>query len=70
MAQMGAALAVIALCIMVPPLELLPFAAVIPMLAIAIIGLAVMVRDGVLMLVGLGAAVAALIGGLYMLISM
>jgi len=69
-AQMVGALAVIVLCIMVPPLEFLPFTAVIPMLAIAIIGLAVTVRDGVLMLVGLAAAVAALIGGLYMLISM
>lgn len=69
-AQRVGAVAVVALCIMVPPLEFLPFAAVIPMLAIAIIGLAVTARDGVLMLVGLGAALSALIGGLYMLISM
>lgn len=44
------ALAIIALCCTVPPLELVPFASSIPMLAIAILGLALTVRDGALVL--------------------
>lgn len=54
-----AALVVILLCLAVPPLEFLPFASAGPMLAIVFIGLALLVRDGVLLLVsvtlGLGA---------------
>jgi hypothetical protein len=46
-----AAVAVLALCATVPPLELLPFASTAPMLAIAAFGLALLVRDGVLMIV-------------------
>lgn len=44
------ALAILALCCTVPPLELVPFASSIPMLAIAILGLALTVRDGALVL--------------------
>ncbi|MFW2351508.1 exopolysaccharide biosynthesis protein [Qipengyuania sp.] len=44
------ALAILALCCTVPPLEFLPFASSIPMLAIAILGLALTVRDGALVL--------------------
>lgn len=46
-----AALACIALACMVPPLELFPFASSAPMAAIALIGLALLVRDGALMVV-------------------
>ncbi|MEX0341763.1 MAG: exopolysaccharide biosynthesis protein [Erythrobacter sp.] len=46
----GVALAIIALCCTVPPLEFLPFASSIPMLAIAVLGLALTVRDGALVL--------------------
>ena len=46
-----AALMVLALCAAVPPLEVVPFASSVPMLAIAAFGLALMVRDGLLMLV-------------------
>ena len=46
-----AALACIALACMVPPLEMIPFAASAPMGAIALIGLALLVRDGALMVV-------------------
>ncbi len=46
-----AALACIALACMVPPLELFPFASSVPMGAIALIGLALLVRDGALMIV-------------------
>lgn len=45
-----AAAAIILLCCAVPPLELLPFASSVPMTAIAAFGLALMVRDGLLML--------------------
>ncbi len=45
-----AALACIALACMVPPLELFPFASSVPMGAIALIGLALLVRDGALMI--------------------
>jgi len=45
-----AGVVVIALCCTVPPLELLPFASTLPMLAIVMIGLALTVRDGALLL--------------------
>ena len=44
------AVVIIALCCTVPPLEFLPFASTIPMLAIAVLGLALTVRDGALLL--------------------
>lgn len=52
---------VMLLCFAVPPLELLPFATTAPMVAILAFGLALMVRDGVLMIAAFvlsGAAVA------------
>lgn len=51
---------VILLCLTVPFLEVLPFASSIPMLAIAMFGLAALVRDGVLMLVALTASLGAM----------
>lgn len=57
------ALAVIALAITVPPLELVPFASAGPMLVIALMGLALIVRDGLLMLLSMGAAIAVVITG-------
>lgn len=48
------------MCVLIVPLELLPFAVALPMGAIAAFGLALTVRDGVLMLVSLaGAGLAA-----------
>ena len=41
---------IIALCFTVPPLEFLPFASSLPMLAIAVLGMALTVRDGALVL--------------------
>lgn len=61
--QRVAAVFVIILCCTVPPLELLPFASSVPMLAIAAFGLAVLVRDGLLMLMAGGLSVAALTAG-------
>ena len=65
-----AAFFVMALCLTVPFLELVPFASTAPMAAIALVGLAITVRDGALMLaalttavVGLGVAVSISFGG-------
>ena len=44
-----AALCIILLCLTVPPLEWLPLAASVPMVAIAAFGVALTVRDGLLM---------------------
>lgn len=60
-----AAIAILVLCATVPPLEMLPFASSGPMIAIAAIGLALVVRDGLVMLLALALAVAALGGGTY-----
>jgi hypothetical protein len=61
-----AAVAIIALACTVPPLELLPFASTAPMLAIFAFGLALLVRDGVLMIVASVLALAAVGIGLGM----
>lgn len=56
---------VILLTLTVPPLEILPFATTAPMLAILAFGLALMVRDGALMIAAFlltGAALAAGVG--------
>lgn len=45
-----AAVVIILLCLLVPPLELVPLATTGPMAAIAAFGLAVLVRDGALMI--------------------
>lgn len=63
--QKLAAVMIIILCITVPPLELLPFASSAPMLTIAAFGLALTVRDGLLMLIALIMSVAALTFGTY-----
>lgn len=55
-----AGMAIIALCLTVPPLELIPFASTAPMAAIAMFGLALTVRDGLLMLVATAASFLAL----------
>lgn len=57
-----AAVVVILLCLTVPPLELLPFASTGPMVAIAAFGLALTMRDGLLM--ALGFVLSALAVGL------
>jgi hypothetical protein len=66
--QRVAACVVIAHCATVPLLEFIPFASSIPMLSIALVGLAMTARDGVLMLVALIWAVCALIVAPYLLI--
>ncbi|WP_128891169.1 exopolysaccharide biosynthesis protein [Erythrobacter sp. HKB08] len=56
------ALIIIALCAMVPPLEVVPFASSAPMMAIAAFGLALLMRDGLLTLI----AGALSIGSIYL----
>ncbi|MBU2957906.1 exopolysaccharide biosynthesis protein [Paracoccus sp. 1_MG-2023] len=61
-ARKAACVVILALLLAVPPLELLPFAAAGPMLVVAVFGLALLYRDGLLMVLGfLG---AALVGGM------
>ena len=58
--QRAAALVVLVLCCTIPVLELVPFASSVPMLAIAALGLAMLVRDGRVMV---AAALILLLGG-------
>ncbi|MCP1170238.1 exopolysaccharide biosynthesis protein [Limimaricola litoreus] len=55
-----AGIAVLILCLTVPPLELVPFASTAPMAAIAAFGLAMTLRDGVLMALGFVLSLVAL----------
>ena len=54
---------IVVLCCFVPVLELVPFAAAGPFLAIALLSLAMLVRDGLVMLVGGALAIGALFYG-------
>lgn len=56
---------IVVLCLALPVLELVPFAAAAPFLAVAILSLAMMVRDGLVLLIGGAVAVAALAYGVY-----
>ncbi|MHA6318209.1 exopolysaccharide biosynthesis protein [Altererythrobacter sp. CAU 1778] len=51
--QKVAAIVILLLCLSVPPLEFLPFASSVPMLAVATIGLSLLLRDGLLMLIAM-----------------
>jgi hypothetical protein len=62
-----ATVVIVVLCCTVPPLEFIPFASSAPMLAIAAFGLAITARDGVLMLIALTLAGAALGAGGFLL---
>lgn len=53
----------ILLAVLVPPLEVVPFASAAPMAAILLFGLAITVQDGLLMAVAFVVAVAALLVG-------
>lgn len=56
---------IVVLCLALPVLELVPFAAAAPFLAIAILSLAMMVRDGLVLLIGSAVAAVALGYGVY-----
>ena len=57
-----AALAVLGLCLIVPPLELVPFASTLPMATVAAFGIAMLMLDGRLMALAWLASAAALGG--------
>ncbi len=59
--RVAAALCLVFACLL-PPLEVVPFAALIPFAAIALLGLALTLQDGILMLVAFAASGAALYG--------
>lgn len=65
----AAAIGCILMAMCVPPLELLPLATTAPMLAIAAFGLALTVRDGVLMIAASALAVAAVAIGTGLLLN-
>jgi hypothetical protein len=65
----AAAGAVILLACAVPPLELLPFATTAPMLAILLFGIALLVRDGLLMIVACLATVGVFALGVSLMLS-
>jgi hypothetical protein len=56
-----AAALVIVICLTVPPLDLVPFGGSGAMIAIAVFGLAILVRDGVLMFVALALGAGAMV---------
>lgn len=57
-----AAVAIVTICLTVPPLELIPFASSLPMSAIITFGIGILFQDGRLMALGWAVWVAALIG--------
>jgi hypothetical protein len=59
------AVLIVVLCVALPVLEVVPFAAAAPFLAIAMLSLALMVRDGLVLLIGVAAGLAALAYGVY-----
>jgi len=63
-----AGIVILMLCIAVAPLELLPWASAGPMLAIAIISLGLMVRDGLVMLIAYIIAGLSATGALYWIV--
>ena len=56
---------IVVLCVALPVLEIVPFAAAAPLLAIAMLSLAMMVRDGLVLLIGGAVALGALGYGVY-----
>lgn len=56
---------IVVLCLALPVLELVPFGAAAPFIAIAILSLAMMVRDGLVLLIGGAVALAAFGYGVY-----
>ena len=65
----AACLVILCLLLTVPPLEFVPFATSGPMIVIATFGLALLFRDGLLMLLGFLGAGAAIVGGLWALLA-
>ena len=67
--QRGAMLVVLVLCALVPPLELVPFAAGMPMAPVLLFGLALLFGDGLLMAAAFVTSLAALGGAGWFLVA-
>lgn len=65
----AACIVILCLLLIVPPLEVIPFATTGPMIVIAVFGLGLLYCDGLLMLVGFIGAAFAFVGGLWGLFS-
>lgn len=65
--QRAAATVCFALCLTVPPLEIVPFASSAPMAAVALFGLAITLRDGLVMALAFTAAGGAFAFGAWLL---
>ncbi|WP_375257571.1 exopolysaccharide biosynthesis protein [Citreimonas sp.] len=65
----AACIVILLLLLTVPPLELIPFATSGPMIVIAIFGLGLLYRDGLLMLLGFAGAAIAIAGGAWGLLA-
>ncbi|MBP0485059.1 exopolysaccharide biosynthesis protein [Sagittula salina] len=61
----AAGIVILGLLLTVPPLELVPFATTGPMVVIALFGLGMLYRDGLVMLSGFAGALLAVLGGLW-----
>ncbi|MSU89979.1 exopolysaccharide biosynthesis protein [Rhodobacteraceae bacterium 2CG4] len=66
-ARRAAGIVILGLLLTVPPLELVPFATSGPMIVVAVFGLGLLYRDGLLMLLGFVGAAIAVGGGLWAL---
>lgn len=64
-ARRVAGIVILCLLLAVPPLEFVPFATSGPMIVISIFGLAILFRDGLLMVIGFCGAVVALGAGVW-----
>ncbi|EAR52749.1 hypothetical protein OG2516_00944 [Oceanicola granulosus HTCC2516] len=64
-ARKAAAIVILGLLLIVPPLEVVPFATSGPMIVIAVFGLGLLYRDGLLMLLGFIGSVAAVGAGIW-----
>ncbi|RYH04586.1 exopolysaccharide biosynthesis protein [Salipiger sp. IMCC34102] len=60
----AACVVILCLLVTVPPLELVPFATTVPMVVIAVFGLGLLYRDGLLLLLGFIGAAGALVAGI------
>ncbi|MGK7753365.1 MULTISPECIES: exopolysaccharide biosynthesis protein [unclassified Roseovarius] len=67
-ARRAACIVILGLLLMVPPLEVVPFATSGPMIVVAIFGLGLLYRDGLLMLLGFTGAVFAVVFGFWGLV--
>lgn len=64
-ARRAACIVILSLLLTVPPLEVVPFATSAPMIAVSLLGLGLLYRDGLAMLLGFVGSVIAMAAGLW-----